>query len=300
MAILVDWSNVASAALFVGNSRDDTSTTSSQILLGKIRQYNTMFRKEFGELILCADANSWRHKVFPHYKARRRAERVRLEALGEGGDHLRRFDDMHSFWDIMVEHSPFRCLKIRGAEGDDLVAIIARTPGKHVVISADADISQLTRFQNVKCYQPITKKFIDNGADYWHRKIVYGDGGDDIPNILMPDDTFIDPARPRQKSITQKIVNHIVESDDPLEAIDTLKVNGVSNADIKRNYLRNKQLIDLTQMPESLRQLVLARLNDPAPKGDLMQLVTALKSPFYITKLDDFVPVRENWEESLF
>jgi hypothetical protein len=277
---------------------ENIAQTANGILLGKLRFYNSEWRQEFGELVLCNDSNSWRNKIFPHYKGQRKLARIRDVDNNVESPMHEIYENIHAFWDVISTAGPYKCLRVRGAEGDDLLAAVAMTPGKHLVISADKDIAQLTRFPNVKCYNPIKKMMVDNGKTFWHTLVVRGDSGDGVPNILSDDDTFMDPNK-RQRQLRQPVVDRIVDSGDPEAEILSMKFSGIFSEEVLRNYKRNKRLIDLTQIPTSLRELVIDQFNVDPPKRDLVDLITKLRCPQYISRLADFVPRREVLERTI-
>jgi hypothetical protein len=189
---------------------------------------------------------------------------------------------------VFESEQAIRSLKVKGAEGDDIIGVLARTPGEHIVISADADITQLTRFPNVKAYNPIRKQFVDNGRDYWHQKVLTGDSGDDVPNILSDDDTFADGRKMNTLSAKKKA--DILSAVDPEEEIlSQTYTKGLTPEQVLKNYRRNKLLIDLTQIPTEVVDRIHAARNDPNFKrGDLTNLCVRLNCPDYINKLNDF------------
>jgi hypothetical protein len=90
----------------------------------------------------------------------------------------------------------------------------------------------------------VLKKWVvhSNPEQYLLEHIIKGDAGDGVPNILSPDNSFV--MNIRQKPVTKKRLE---------EWIDINKMS----SEVKRNYLRNKSLIDLSQVPESLQQSIL-------------------------------------------
>jgi hypothetical protein len=77
--------------------------------------------------------------------------------------------------------------------------------------------------------------------------IFKGDSGDGVPNILSPDNTFVDSIR--QSPVTKK------KMDAWLEGIDNLE--SVMDPDTYRNYVRNKKLIDLMETPDVVKQEII-------------------------------------------
>jgi hypothetical protein len=88
--------------------------------------------------------------------------------------------------------------------------------------------------------------------------IIRGDKGDGIPNILSPDDVFV--VGGRQKAITEaKIITWL--NQDPKE---------FCNDEMFRNYSRNETLIDLTKIPEKVRNEILEQYD--TAKGKTRQV----------------------------
>jgi len=86
------------------------------------------------------------------------------------------------------------------------------------------------------------KKFVEGDAKQnLHEKLIKGDVGDGVPNILSDDNVFIDEGR-RQKPITKKKV----------DAWYDLEPDMYCDSEMLRNYNRNKQLIDLGEVPASI------------------------------------------------
>jgi hypothetical protein len=77
-----------------------------------------------------------------------------------------------------------------------------------LIISSDGDFLQLQMYNShsqytVKQYNPTQKKFLisENPLEELKQKIITGDKGDGIPNILSPSDTFVREIR--QKVMTE-------------------------------------------------------------------------------------------------
>ena len=87
---------------------------------------------------------------------------------------------------------------------------------------------------------------------YLFEHIIRGDAGDGVPNILSNDDTFV--VGNRQKPLTKKRVNVMLA--DMLRGITPF------DGEIKRNYLRNIHLIDLSRIPDEIRKEVLDTYNN--------------------------------------
>ena len=135
--------------------------------------------------------------------------------------------------------------------------------GKTLIVSGDKDFIQLQKYKNVSQYSPITKKYV-NGEDpvrYLLEHILKGDTSDGIPNVLSPDHTFEQGLR--QRPLGKKKIDTWVEN-----GIDDV----LPNEEVKRNYQRNKKLIDLDQSPTELFDTILKEFRE-APEGDRSKLL---------------------------
>ena len=123
-----------------------------------------------------------------------------------------------------------------------------------LILSGDKDFVQLQKYDKVKQYDPVRKKWIkeDNPQAYLYEHICKGDQGDGIPNILSDDDTFVTDKR--QKPLTQK-------------RLEFFKQEGLGNDLISRNWARNAQLVDLTMIPNNIRESVITKYQQEEGKS---------------------------------
>jgi hypothetical protein len=99
-----------------------------------------------------------------------------------------------------------------------------------------------------------------NGVDpveYLNEHVMKGDSSDGVPNVLSPDNTFVDGLR--QKPLSKKKIASFIDGDLP-------------NDEVKRNFQRNETLIDLTKSPNELFIKILEEFRD-APEGDRSKLL---------------------------
>jgi len=129
-----------------------------------------------------------------------------------------------------------------------------------MIVSGDKDFIQLQKYDNVKQYSPTQKKFINdiNPYTYIQEHVLRGDKGDGVPNVLSPDQTFVNEIR--QKPLSKK----------KLESLLNLDVDSYPN-EIKRNYQRNVMLINLDNIPAELEEQILDEYTS-APCGDRSKL----------------------------
>jgi len=265
--ILVDMNQISLASVMMHlniTKRDSVDTgIVRHMILNSLRMYRQNYFREFGELVICYDSkNYWRREYFPEYKAGRRKSR---ETSSHDWNDI--FECLNTIKSEIRENFPYKVLEVYGAEADDIIASLCGElefdNGKTLILSGDKDFIQLHRFKNVKQYSPITKKFI-NGEDpteYLYQHILKGDSSDGVPNVLSPDNTFVDGLR--QRPLSKKKIS---------EWAGPLCEQVLQNDELKRNYQRNKKLIDLQETPKELH-LECIRTYQDAPEGDRSKLL---------------------------
>ena len=265
--ILVDMNQIALANVMMHlNMTKKTKPEGSMVrhmILNSLRMYRTKFKEEFGELILCYDSKHyWRREVFPQYKASRKKTRTESD---KDWDAI--FEVLNAIRDELKDIFPYKFLEVYGAEADDIIAALCGElefdNGKTLILSGDKDFIQLQKYKNVSQYSPITKKFV-NGEDpvqYLKEHILKGDASDGIPNILSPDNTFVDGIRQRPLG-KKKIISWL---DNDIHDV-------LPNDEVVRNYQRNETLIDLTKSPDELYLKILEEFHN-APEGDRSKLL---------------------------
>lgn len=249
--ILVDLNQVmiSNMMMQIGNHKNAQVDENMirHMILNSLRYNKLKFEQDYGEMIICADdKNYWRRKYFPYYKALRRTDREESEL-----DWNAIFNALNNVREELKEIFPYKVIQIDTAEADDIIGTIVHAEGTMLnsgnpilILSGDKDYIQLHTYGNVSQYDPTRKRWIKNSdpEGYLHEHIVRGDRGDGVPNILSPDNCLV--LKQRQGRVTQKRLD---ESKD---------INNMSDA-LKRNYIRNKTLVDLSQVPEEIKQQVM-------------------------------------------
>ena len=230
------------------------------LVLNIIRGHVRQFRQEYGEVVLCCDnKNYWRKEFFPFYKAGRKKAREKSDL------------DWHLIFDILgklklelKENFPYKVIDVDGAEADDVIGVLAplySETEKVLILSSDGDFLQLQMYKNIKQYNPAQKKYIksvDVMAEL-KEKIIKGDKGDGIPNILSPADCFVRDIRqtPVTKGKLEKYLNeHYSEYPE----------------DVCAGFTRNQTLIDLRAIPGGIKNSIIDTYNNtkPAPRSRLI------------------------------
>ena len=262
--ILVDMNQISVASVMMHLHMSKNTVPEEDMvrhmILNSLRMYRTRFSSEFGELVLCYDSRHyWRRDYFPEYKANRRKDRKESSHNWDGI-----FECLNAIKEEIRINMPYKFLEVYGAEADDIIATICSEYAEEIIIiSGDKDFIQLQRFPNVKQYSPITKKMVngENPSGYLKEHIFRGDTSDGIPNVLSPDNSFTDGLRQRPlgKKKIASWIDHDFEDVAP-------------NNEVKRNYQRNKKLIDLTYTPKELSEEILEQFRE-SPVSDRSKLL---------------------------
>ena len=229
------------------------------MILNSIRMYRTMFKDEYGEIVLAYDSRHyWRRDIFPQYKMNRKKGRDK-----DNFDWDSIFGLLNSIKSEFKEILPYKFLEVYGAEADDIIATLCKEykDQRTMIISGDKDFIQLQKYENVSQYSPILKKMVNghNPDTYIKTHILKGDSSDGVPNVLSPDHTFVEGLR--QRPLSKKKIEAWIKSE-----------TGMSD-EVKRNYQRNHKLINLDNTPEDLQKSILDTFNE-APYGDRSKILT--------------------------
>ena len=282
--ILVDYNAVAIGNLVV-QRLDVEENLLRHMILNSIRMYRQKFQNEYGEVVIVADGQAnWRRDVFPQYKYKRRKSRDESKI-----DWNEAFRIINMVRDEIRDHFPYKVMHEPNCEADDVIARLALETqefGKHepvMIISADHDFIQLHKYDNIKQYSPMLKKFVKdkNPRLYSMTHIFKGDGGDGVPNVLSDDNVFVDDRR--QTPVTKK------KLDTWLEAEDLQKVMGDT---IYRNYLRNKKMIDLTETPDAIKEQIINSFENQDPgknKGKVFPYLVRKRCKRLVECVQEFI-----------
>jgi len=223
------------------------------LVLNTYRMYRSKFYKEYGELVICHDGGRyWRKEIFPEYKANRAKLKKNSDVDWERVHHI-----MNMIYDEVAENLPYKNIKIKKIEADDIIAVICEKchdKEKILIVSNDKDFQQLQRFSNVRQFSPIKKQFLDcdDPQEFLTYHILKGDSSDGIPNILSDDDSFVNEDK-RQKPCGEKRISKMKEN--------------LSEWVSTENWNRNQALIDMSKIPDNIRELITDEFNKE-PKAD--------------------------------
>ena len=263
--VLVDMNQVTLSSLMmqIGQSKDLQVNPDlvRHMVLNSIRTYRIKFVEDYGELVLCYDSKHyWRKDVFPQYKSHRKKMRESSDF-----DWNTIFNTLNALKEELRENFPYKMLEVYGAEADDIIATICESQKENImIVSGDKDFIQLQKYKNVKQWNPVQKKMLkDKNPDlYLKEHIIKGDRSDGIPNVLSDDNSFVDKVR--QKPLTKKKIQSWVEHDF---------MDVAPNEQAKRNYHRNTTLVDLSKIPQDLKDKIKETYKTTPILGDRKNLI---------------------------
>lgn len=278
--ILVDLNQVLLAGLMAQIANHKGKLEESLIrhmVLNIIRTHVKNFKAEYGEVVLCCDNRKyWRKEFFPFYKANRKKTRDKSDL-----DWHLIFDILGKLKQELKDNFPYKVLDVEGAEADDIIGTLVPIYSPHqkiLILSSDGDFLQLQNYKDVKQYNPSQKKYVksENPILELKEKIIRGDKGDGIPNMFSPSDCFVRDLR--QKPITQKTLEKYLSEDIKNFSYDEAV-----------NFGRNQTLIDLTFIPQEIKEKIINTYEETKPaKGKLLNYFIEHKLKNLMEVIEDF------------
>lgn len=279
--ILLDYNAIAIGNFVVQKVAVDENMI-RHMILNSIRMYRQKFGKEYGEMVIVADGmNNWRKDVFPNYKVKRKKNREESSI-----DWTEAFRIIGMVRDEIRDYFPYKVVHQDGCEADDSIAHIAMSTqefGRYepvMIISADGDFKQLQVHKNIRQYSPLTKKLVveKNPKLELANKILKGDSGDGVPNVMSDDNVFLESRR--QSILSAKKREALL--DDPTAL----------GEEVYRNYLRNKKLIDLSETPASVIKDIINTYDSQDPssnKGKVLNYLIQKRCKLLIESVGEFI-----------
>lgn len=282
--IIIDYSQISIASFYSQPNAELTEDFLRHMILNSIRMYAHKHKNEYGQIVIACDGgSSWRKRVFPQYKAHRKKARE-----DSGMDWNLFFEYLNTIREEIKANFPYKVIHIQHVEADDVIATLVKETqefGKSepvMIISSDKDFVQLHKYKNVKQFSPIQKKMVTdpNPHLYLFEHIIRGDSGDGIPNILSPDNTFVDSLR--QSPVTKKkIEGWLAGAEDLQKVMDT---------EIYRNYQRNKLLIDLDMIPKEYTESIMHayETQEVAPRARILDYLIKKRCKMLVESVQEF------------
>jgi hypothetical protein len=280
--ILIDWGMLSTANMFahIKSKNDVTLDFLRHMIINSLRRIHLVHKDEYGQLVVaCDDRRSWRKDFFPYYKANRK--KIRDDS---GLDWSSIFEWFEIIREELKENLPYPVVHVEKAEADDIIAILSRLDSsqKVLIVSRDHDFKQLHTSENIKQWNFIDDEFISTPEqgpnEYLFEHIVRGDSGDGVPNILSEDNCLV--IGKRQKPITAKRMNEF------------RTMAGVVNIpdEQKRNFDRNKKMIDFTEIPLEIQNQIIEAYKNQCGKDSskIFNYFVEKKLKKHLENINDF------------
>ncbi len=277
--ILIDYSGTAISAITANDiGLAENLPLAREKILVSIKKIARTFKKEYGEVVICVDdkGGSWRKEIFPYYKANRQ------KAQDDSGYNWKAiYQNMYTVLDEIEENFPYKVIKCDRAEADDVMAVLAlEKNGKHIIVSKDKDMTQLTVRDNIKVYSPLGEGsfMIQPDLDFHvFTHIVKGDSSDGVTNILSDDDTLITPDK-RQKPVMKKKLEEWYANKE-----EFMKEHG-------DKFERNKKIISLFEIPEDIKINILDIYENTETKNNKKLMTFLIQSGLteMVNRVGDF------------
>jgi len=277
--IIIDYNGIAIGNIIAQKLAPEEDII-RHMILNSIRMYRQKF-KEYGDVVIVADAGgNWRKDYYPQYKAKRKSNRD-----DDKRDWQEIFRITNTVREELAENFPYKMVHVWGCEADDSIAQIVMSTqefGQYepvMIVSADHDFKQLQKFDNVKQFSPMTKKYVveDNPRLGLQEKILKGDSGDGVPNVLSDDNVFVEERK--QNVLSAKKKQALLEDPKAL------------GEEVYRNYLRNKKLIDLSETPENVSKEIINIFMNQDPwhnKGKVFPYLVEKRCRLLIECVEEF------------
>ena len=282
--ILVDFSGICLATILINKENDERMIR--HMTLNSLRMYNQKFKENYGQMVLACDGpNNWRKEYFPQYKGVRR--KSRQESTFDWNEAFR---ILNSLREEIRDNFPYKVIHMDQCEADDIIGTLVENSQEFgnfepiMIVSADGDFKQLQKYNNVSQWSPLTKKLVEEGHPRQNLKlkILQGDSGDGVPNVLSDDDTLIEGRR--QTPLSKKKKEAILQ--------DLADGELLYAASWYRNYCRNETLIDLSKTPSSLKQNIINNFMEQDPwgnKGKVFPYLVSKKLNRLIESVTEFI-----------
>lgn len=246
--------------------------------------------QDFGgtHVVFCLEGRSWRKDYYTPYKAQRAAARA-AKTVKEQEEETLFWESFDAFKDFVTEKTNCTVLQNQRLEADDLIAgfIQSHPNDDHVIISTDTDFVQLIA-PNVRQYNGVMehtithegvfdkkgKRVIDNKTKEakvvpdpkWllFEKCIRGDTSDNVFS-----------AYPKVRK--NKLEEAFKDRDSKGFAWNNLMLqrwvdhNGAEHR-VLEDYERNRKLIDLTQQPNDIRNIMTETIIDGIKPKEVTQV----------------------------
>ena len=229
---------------------------------------------DFGgdHVVFCLEGRSWRKDYYPKYKANRKITREKFTPAEEEADK-EFWEAFDTFTTFVANKTNCTVLQNERLEADDLIAgwVQSHPDDQHIIISSDSDFAQLIS-PTVSQYNGITEVtttidgYLDKKGDTVIDKKTKEPKAPPDPEWLLFEKCMRGDSSDNVFSAFPK-----VRKNKLIEAFEDRKNKGFvwnnimlskwvdhegNEHRVKEDYERNRQLIDLTQQPDGVKECI--------------------------------------------
>lgn len=266
-------------------------------------------RKEFRDhngshTIFFLEGKSWRKNVYPDYKANRKLKFAQ-QTPKEQEDHKILIEAFNDFIEYLDTKTNITVLRNENAEADDLIALFieAHPDDKHILISSDSDFFQLLKYPNVTLYDPVKDILITQNGIFNDKgeRLSFELLSSAKIKAGKPDENFICEDKWYEYALFLKCVrgdatDNIFSAYPGVREKGTKTTVGIREAfgdrnskgyswnnfmlqrfedhnkiehKVKDRYEENSRLIDLSQIPDNIKQSCLETIVENIDRKDI-------------------------------
>jgi hypothetical protein len=206
------------------------------------------------------DSNSWRKSFYNRYKESRKKKKKDSKI-----DWNELYVMMNQLISELKHYMPFKVIKVKAAEADDVIGILVKNfKNECIIIARDEDYFQcFAKNKKLIVYDPIsdkkyTKEDFPDVKNFLMKLVFCGQSKDDIPNILTPNDWGLteNTMGKKRPGFGEKAFEK--NKDNLKEFID----NGYTNkyygeVNLRSNLKRNRILMDFDKIPDTIVNRIL-------------------------------------------
>jgi len=194
------------------------------------------------EVVLAMDdRRSWRKLYWTKYKANRKTAREKLDL--DWDEYFVMYDE---FMQEIKDHFPFKVIKIKDAEADDVIGgLVHMYPQDFHIISTDKDFLQLSQ-PRVSIFNPLKKVYVEhpNPELFLVQECFTGQSKDNIYNVKTPLDH---PDGKRKPGFGEKAFE---------KALAYGWEKWLTDNDLWNRYEFNRNLMDMSRIPPEIKRRI--------------------------------------------
>ncbi len=300
--LLLDISNLLHRTYFSQTGEDDETLAglACNMALTTINKYYKQFRPT-QKVVMCFDRSSWRkeyttkYDFLKPYKGNRRqdmtpAQKAKYERFC---NHLKEFES------LIINHTTIVTLFGDRLEADDLMAgFVQRDRDNNIIIiTADSDMAQLLKYDNIQVISPITDKpqatldkFDGDPEYYLFQKCIRGDASDNVAS-----------AYPHVRSTKIKEVYDDAMTGDGYKYINFMKEKWTDQNKreftVAEMFKHNQVLIDLECQPDDIKLAINNAIESELSRSrkfshfHILKFIGKYRLEKVSDNLDNFIPL---------